>query len=511
MKESRTSNVIKNSFASLILKSVNIFIQFVMRTAFIYLLGNEYTGVSGLFTDILSVLSLMEMGLDTSMVYALYKPLADNDKKRIVGLMNFYRTAFQIIGIVVFLSGILCISFLDYIITDVPNIKENIYLIFVFYVLTSSSSYFFVYKTILLKADQKSRLISKWSVTIQIIECIFEVIALILYKQFLIYLVMHFCAVIIKNLILSHKAGRMYAVFFYDKDSRLEEKERRILIRDIMCLTAYNFSGVIINSTDSIFISAFIGTTEVAIIGNYTLIINSIRTCVEQVVNAAKPSVGNLAVTSSYKKQKEVFNRMNFIAFYVACFCCACFYTLLIPFIRDIWFNSSYEISIVVVFILTINFYIAVMVLPVESFRTANGLFVQGWIRPVVMAVMNLILDIIMGRKWGIIGIFTATTISRISTQVWYDSYLVYKEVFGTRPWKYYIDYVLKFIIMVFVCICTNVVTGYILVEINFVDFVIKSIVTFLVSNMFLIVVFCKDKNFKYFLTIVKEKLLARK
>lgn len=510
MKESRTSNVIKNSFASLMLKIVGIFVQFVMRTAFIYLLGNEYTGISGLFTDVLNVLSLMEMGLDTSMVYALYKPLAENDEKKIAALMNFYKVAFRVIGIVVFVAGMLCLPFLGYIVTDVPNIKENIYLIFIMYVLTSASSYFLIYKSILLRADQKSRIISKWSAIIQMLECIVEILLLFLYRQFFTYLVVHFLATLIKNLVLSSVSTKMYPQYFKEKGIKLEKRETAILFRDIMCLTAYNMSGVIINSTDSIFISAFVGTVEVAIIGNYTLIINSVRTCVEQIVNAAKPSIGNLAVTSSCEKQKEIFDKMNFLSFYIACFCCACFYTLLTPFIGNVWLNPSYIISEIIIAVLIVNFYIAIMVLPVESFRTANGLFVQGWIRPVIMAGMNIVLDFILGKQWGIIGILLATTISRVSTQVWYDSYLIYKRIFLKKPWEYYVDYIVKFIVTLIVCAITELASKLISVDSAYINFVCRMLVAVIVPNIVLVLLYHRDENLHQIFILIKGKFLRR-
>lgn len=278
-----------------------------------------------------------------------------------------------------------------------------------------------------------------------------------------------------------------------------------------MCLTAYNLSGVIINSTDSIFISVFVGTVEVAIIGNYTLIINSIRTCVDQIVNATKPSIGNMAVTSSHEKQKEIFDKMNFISFYVACFCCACFYTLLTPFVSNVWFDSSYKISVAVVAVLTVNFYIAVMVLPVESFRTANGLFVQGWFRPIIMAIMNIILDFFMGKQWGIIGIFLATTISRILTQVWYDSYLIYKMVFQKKPWRYYADYVIKAIVTLVICVVTGTLAGLVSVNSVYLDFMVKMVMAVLIPNIALIIIYHKNENLKYMFSIAVMKLSRKR
>lgn len=511
MAESRTANVFKNTAARLLQRVASILVQFILRTIFIYLLGKEYTGVSGLFTDILNVLSLMEAGLDTSMVYALYKPLADNDQKRIKALLDFYKKAFFIIGVLVLVIGIAIIPFLGIIIKDVPNIREDIRLIFVFYVVTSASSYFFVYRTVLLNADQKSRVISKWRTIVQIAECVLEVALLFVFRQFLVYLIIHLAATLANNFIVSRITTRRYPQYFCEKNvERLSRDETVLILRDILCLTAYNFSGVVINSTDSIFISAFIGTVEVAIIGNFTLIINSIRTVVSQIVDVTKPSIGNLAVTSGRDRQEAVFLRMNFISFYVATFCSACFYTLLNPFVGDIWFDPSYKTSSLVLAILTLNFYVAVMVYPVESFRTANGLFVQGWIRPVVMAGLNIVLDFFMGQRWGIVGIFLATTISRCLTQVWFDPYLVFKIVFKKKPWKFLADYVLKFLFAVVVCGITALVSNCVTFENVYLAFCGKVVVAAVVPNVVLTVVYWRNEDYKYLIQRMKGKLLKK-
>lgn len=511
MPDSRTANVFKNTAARLLQRVASILVQFILRTVFIYLLGKEYTGVSGLFTDILNVLSLMEAGLDTSMVYALYKPLADNDQKRIKALLDFYKKAFFIIGLLVLVIGVAIIPFLGVIIKDVPNIREDIRLIFIFYVVTSASSYFFVYRTVLLNADQKSRVISKWRTIVQVAECVLEVTLLFVFRQFLVYLIIHLGATLANNVVVSRITTKRYPQYFCGKNTeRLSRDETRLILRDILCLTAYNFSGVVINSTDSIFISAFIGTVEVAIVGNFTLIINSIRTVVSQIVDVTKPSIGNLAVTSGRDRQEMIFLRMNFISFYVATFCSACFYTLLNPFVGDIWFDASYKTSTLVLAILTLNFYVAVMVYPVESFRTANGLFVQGWIRPIVMAGLNIVLDFFMGQRWGIVGIFLATTISRCLTQVWFDPYLVFKLVFRKQPWKFLVDYVLKLLFAVVVCAITALVSNYVAFENVYLAFCGKVAVAAVVPNVVLSIAYWRNDDYKYLIQSVKGKLLKK-
>ena len=505
MADSRTSNVVKNSSAGLLNKLIHIVVQFVMRTAFIHILGNEYTGISGLFTDILNVLSLMELGLDSSMVYALFKPIAQKDSRRITALMGFYRKAFTIIGITVLAAGVLCTPFLGHIVKGVPNIKEDIRGIFLMYVATSSFSYFLIYKTVLLSAHQKSRVIAKWRMIVYVAESVIEILLLLLFRKYYAYLIVHFLATVVRNLILTRIVNRTYPEYVKKTDNALTKQERNKLFRDIACLTVYSTAGVVIYSTDSMFISAFIGTVEVAIIGNYNLIINSTRNIVQQIVNAAKPSIGNLAATSNTEKQDRVFHRINFIAFLVCCFSCTCLFTLLNPFVGNIWLNKSYQISMTVIAVLMVNLYIAIMVYPVESFRTANGLFTQGWARPAIMAVINIALDYFMGKEWGIIGILLATTISRLSTQAWFDPYLVFRLVFKKSVKRYYLTYISYFCITAFCCAAAYFLGSVLTVGNPIVSFLIKAIVSVTIPSIVVLLLFRKTDDFAYLRNMILQ------
>lgn len=509
MAESRTGNVIKNSGASLLYKLAHIIFRFILRTVFIRLLGNEYTGISGLFTDILSVLNLMESGLDVSMVFALFSPVANNDQRKISALLKFYKKAFTLIGILILAAGVGCIPFLRYVVKDVPNIKEDIRLIFLLYILTSASSYFLIYRTMLLRAKQRSRVISKVRIVIETSETVLVVLFLLILKEYFAYLVIHLAATWIKNIYLSYLAKKMYPESFLPSDAELTGAEKKKLIRDIACLTVYTLSGIVINSTDSIFISAFVGTAEVAIVGNFTLLISSVRTVVEQINGSLKASVGNLAATSTREKQELVFNRITFIFFWTVCLTGCCLFTLLNPFVGNIWLGAAYKLPAIVVAVLIVNYYIAVMVFPVESFRTANGLFVQGWARPAIMAIINIVLDYFMGKQWGVLGIFLATTISRLITQVWFDPYLVYKIVFGKRPWSFYQKYVLYAVVTAASCALSAFAAQYITISNRFVCFLAQAVVSFAIPNLMIVALFHSTEEYRYVRTFLR-KLVKR-
>ena len=505
MANSRTENVVKNSGATIIFKLVQIIIRFVIRTVFIRFLGNEYTGVSSLFTDILTVLSLMEMGLDSSMIFSLYKPLVEKDERRIAALMNFYRTAFACIGFGVLALGALCIPFLQHIVRNVPNIKEDIRVIFLMYVLTSGSSYFFVYKTVLIRADQKSRIISLVTMVIHIVECVVEVVLLVLFRQFFAYLIVHFIATVARNIIMSNKAEKMYPQYLGNRRERLSRAEKIVLYKNIGALCVYNLAAVVLSSTDSIFVSAFVGTAEVAVIGNFTLITNNVKSSIKLVVDVTRPSVGNLVASDSVERQYAMFKNIHFMNFWIGCFCSVSLFSLLNPFVGDIWFDASYKISALIVAFMVLNFYFSMMSFVVGTFRSTNGLFVQGWHRPAVMALMNIILDYFMGKRWGIVGIYIATSISLLCTQVWFDPYIVYKYVFKKKPTEYYLLYAKQLCLMVLLCGLTYWLGSLLPVSNVYAAFILKVLLVLLVPNAVIVLLFHKTVEFSYSVDTVKR------
>lgn len=505
MAKSRLENIVRNSGATMLNRAGQILIRFVIRTLFIRVLGNEYTGISSLFTDILSVLSLVEMGLDASMVFSLYKPLAKKDVQHIAALINFYRAAFTAIGFFVFLLGLGCVPFLQHIVKDVPDIREDIRFIFIMYVITSAASYFFIYKSVLIRADQRSSVISNITTVVDALECLAEVVLILLFKQFLIYLVLHFVAVISRNLWLSYKAEKMYPEYLNNKTAKLSGEDTTALIKNIFALIVYNLSAVVLNSADSIFISVFVGTAQVAIVGNFTLITNSVKSCIKMIVDATRPSVGNLVATGTIERQKVFFRRINFITFWIACFCSTGLFVLLNPFIGEIWFDESYKISIAIVALIVVNFYISVMSYAVGTFRSSNGLFIQGWYRPAVMVVLNVLLDYFLGRTWGIIGIYAATAIALLTTQVWFDPYIVFKHAFKGKPWGYYLDYVGKACIMLMCCVVSFLLNQWIDIPNKFMSFIVSVLIAVVIPNAVILVCFWRTDEFKYTMSVVKK------
>lgn len=432
----RLRQSVTNTWTSLLSKTLVMVCGFLLKTLFIHTLGIEYTGVSSLFTDILTVLSLAELGISMAITYALYEPLAKQDTVRIKQLMKFYQKAYRIIAGIVLAVGLALLPFLDILVTDVPDIKENIRLIFVMFVVNSSLSYLLVYKSTLLIADQKISIVSTIDGIIAVVKLIIDAVVLIVFKEYMVYLVVTLFFTLLRNIIVSSQANRHYPFLLEKGNEKLPKNERKSIMSDIKALSIYKISEVVLKSTDSIIISSFLGTSLVGIVSIYRYIVSSIRSMVLQIYYAIKPSLGNAAVENP-DGQWNNYQTLFFFSFWITCFCTVSLSVLLDPFVTW-WFSGKYPLSDWVIIVMCADFFFDVMNLTSSAFRNINGLFIQGRYRPLVMVILNIVISLLLVRPLGVLGVLLGTILSRVLTQTWYDPYLIYKHVLKRSVFHYY-------------------------------------------------------------------------
>lgn len=448
MADSRTSNSIKNSGATIFGRIGTMLMEFVLRTVLIKMMGIEYGGVSTLFTDVLQVLSLMELGLGNAITFALYKPLAENDYPKINSLLRFYKAAYNTIAASVFLLGLCCVPFLHLIVKNVPNIQEDIRIIFMLYVAASACSYLAVYQETLIRAGQQSRVAVRIDMMVNVGFIVIECIELMLLRNYLVYLVLRIGNPILRNLLVRREVKKRYPLVTSKGAQKLPAADRKRLLNDVGAMALYKVSGVVLTSTSSIVISTFLGTGVVGILGNFRVIANFINNLCNKVWEAVLPSVGNLAAQDGEQKQYRVFCKLSFASFLFAAFCSVSLFILLNP-LMVVWFGQNFTVSTATVAAIALNTYLVLTILPFQTFRDANGLFVQGKYRPLIMSILNITLSVLLVQKLEMFGVLIATPIARILTQVWFDPYIVYKHVFRRSPAEYYRRLILQFLLAV--------------------------------------------------------------
>ena len=494
--ESRTINSIRNIITGFLGQFIQTILGFISRTIFIKFLATEYLGISGLFTNILSVLSLAELGIGSAIIYALYKPLSEVNKDEISALMNFYGRAYRIIGIVITLVGIIILPFIDIIIKDKPNINESIYLIFLFYLFNTVITYFFSYKNSIIIADQKNYISSLISYGTAFFQTILQIVVLVLTKNFLLYLGVQSICLLLHNIIISRQADKMYPYIKNNKHLKVDDKTKKSLTSNIKSLMFVKLIGVLVNNTDNMIMTYFSGLTSVALCSNYNMIISIISSVLGQIFGGITASVGNLNAKETVEKKEEFFNIINFINFWLFGFSAVCI-ILLSNDVIQLWIGTSFVLPIYIPIVLAINFYMVGMQNAVWTYKNTMGMFKQGRYLLIVTALINLILSIILGKYIGLIGILISTAIARGLTNAWYDPYAVYKYGFKKSAKSYFIRYV-KFIIILLLILMVNGYLCNLLKGPIIITFILKVTICTIVSNSIIIAIFYKTSEFMY-------------
>lgn len=512
MSKTRTENVAKNVVLSSIFQIVAYIIGFVSRTFFIKILGEQYLGLNGVFTNILTLLSFAELGVGSAIVYSMYRPLAIRDNEKLKQLMSFYKKIYLLIGTIIIIGGVFLAPFLDFFITDAPNIKENITIIYLIFVFNSAISYFFSYRTTIISADQKNYLIIIYNKVFHIIRVIIQIIIITIWHNYYLYLLTETVCVLMSNYLLSRKSKKMYPELIDIKDSELPEKEKKDIFKNVKALIIYKVGDVLLTGTDNIIISRYLGLVVAGLYSNYQLLTNAVVEVVGQITNSFTASIGNLNSLESKERKEEVFYKIMYFTYLLIGFASIELVIMLNDFVK-VWIGEQYLLDFITIVMIVGSIYVNGLQYASFSFRNTLGLFKEAILVPIISVVINIVLSIFLAKKVGLWGIFAATIIARFLSAGIIDPLVVYKHEFKKSPVIYYLKY-FKYLIFVFI---TFFITSYL---VNFIEVTnlllvfIKAIVTGIISIGLLILFTFKTKEFigiSYNFKNILSKLFTRR
>ncbi len=494
MTDSRTKNSTRNAGVAIISKISYTIMSFICRTIFIKILGTEYLGVNGLFTNVLSMLSLAEMGIGVAIIYKMYKPIAEDNHERIKTLMHFYKGAYTTIGIVILIIGLSIIPFLGKIIKDAPNINENLTYIYILFLANTSISYFFAYKKSIITAHQKEYLCSLVNLFVMIALNILQIIFLYLTHNYVIYLLLQIGATMTDNLITAIIANYMYPYIKSKNYKKMTKKEKTGIFKDVKSLVFYQFGHVVSNSTDNIIISMFLGISQVGLLSNYTTITIALTTLLNAMFNGITASIGNLNTIKEEEKKENVFYQIMFILFFVYGYISIAITLLINKFIK-IWLGDNYVLEFSISLALGFNFYVDGMRYVNYTYRNTLGLFRKGSFMPLLTAIANVTLSVILVNYVGLFGVLIATGITKLFMLTAYEPYLIHKNAFKTSPTRYYKSYIYYFIVTILTFAISGFVISMIPIE-GILGFIVDGLViTVIVATVFIMAT-CKTEQF---------------
>lgn len=501
----RINNSIKNSITSLFGYGISILIGIVSQKIFLKILGPEYLGLNGLFTNILTTLGIFELGIGNAIVYNLYKPIAENKKEEVKSLMFFYKKAYNIITLVVFIIGLTLIPFLKLFVGDL-TININIYIIYILFLLETISSYLISYKRSLIYANQQNYIINIIHIIYLLIINISKLLLLYFTKNYYIYIIIMIFGQIVENIIISLYATKLYPYLKEKNIMPLNKKIEKDIFYKVKALILHKIAAVIVNGTDNIIISSFLGVVTVGLYSSYNLIISPVTSLFGQVISSTTASVGNLIVTESKEKCYQVFKKMRFLNFWLACFSGICLLVIIQSFVK-VWIGESYLLSILVVSTLVFNYFQKMMRNTYMAFKDSAGIWREDKYVPLVESLLNIVFSIVLLKIFGLAGVFMGTIISGLA--LWCYSYpkFVYKKLFN----RSYLDYAKEtlgyIILFILLATLTYLVSTLFVVSNPYLQVVINTIISVTIPNIILFILFRKTENFKYFQELIKKIL----
>lgn len=504
MQIERTKNATRNIFWGLMDKVVTLLMPFVVRTVLIKTLGAEYLGLNGLFTSILSVLSVTELGFGAAIVFSMYKPIAEDDNDMLCALLNVYRKIYNVVGTVVLVGGLIVLPFLPHFISGSYPDDINIYILYLVYLFNTVIGYFlFAYKVALFRAHQRNDLLSKRGIVLNFISYSLQIALLLTFKNYYAYVIVLPIITITTNLVNAYIAKKVFPNIVcrgsIDKDTKDGIKKR------VMGLLSYKIYGVIFSSVDTIVISSFLGLIPLAKFNSYFYIQTAIIGFITIFTSSITAGIGNKMVTSSRQENYKDFKNLVFINAWISGFCAVSLFCLYQHFI-EWWVGKEILLSFDTMTLMVIYFLLPRISTMTFTYREAAGLWWEDRFRPLVAAVVNLSINLILVQFIGINGVIISTLICTIFINIPWGSAVLFKNYFKRSPAEYFF----KLLLYVLVTAGSGAVTFFVcnlLPSQGFGFMLLKGVICLVVPNALFCLVYHKAQEFEYVKKLAKNSL----
>lgn len=479
-----------------------ILLGFVCRTVFIQVLGESYLGLNGLFSNILTMLSLAELGIGTAIIFSLYKPIAEKNQEQIIALMHFYQKFYRAVGCLVLVVGSALTPLLPHLVKEMPDIP-HLYVIYLMYVVNTGISYFYSYKTAFVNANQENFLVSLNHGICYTVMVAVQIGVLLLTRNFLAYFAVQIVATLAENVIISHIADRRYPFLKSKEPYKIDPAISRQIKTNTLAMIGHNVGTIVMGSTDNLIISKFVGIVEVGLYSNYQMIINSVHTVLNQAFSAITSSVGNLLVLGDDEQKEKTFYMIFFVDFWLYGFCATALFCLSNPFI-ELWVGKKYLYSVPIVATLAAKFYCTGIRQACNTFKGAAGLYMQDVYKPYVEVVVNLVVSLVLVNRIGILGVFLGTLITTLVVATWIEPMVLFRYEFGKGPWRYLAKYLQYGVVMT----ATAVLTYWLCFRVEaggMGGFALKLVIVAVVPNLVYLLLFFWSREFKLLLHTLKN------
>lgn len=497
----RTHNALRNIIISTAMSLAVFLFGFITQKALVDRLGLEYLGINGLFTNIISMLGIVELGLGAAIVYHLYQPLADSDTVRIKSLMHFYKTWYRVIALVVTVIGLSLMPFLPAIVGKI-TISTNITAVYLLFLTDVVLSYFLAYKRSLLYADQKNYVVNLVHLTSVVIMNVVQIAALVITKNFYLYLLIRIVMRIVENLVINAMVNRRYNFINRGEALPLDEATKQDIFQKIRALFMHKIGTFIVLGSDNIIIAVFLGIATVGLYSNYYLVVAAIGMIIGQIFTAITASVGNLLISSNAQKSYAIYKNIRFANFWLAAVAATGMLVAMDSFVV-VWLGQNYVLAIGVLAALSINLYLQLMRSATNSFKEAAGIFHQDRFVPLIESLVNIVLSIVFLHYFGLAGVLMGTICSNLVLHLFSYPRYVYTKLFERNYANYYFEFFKFLVTAAIIGVVTYGLSRMFSTDSDVYRLAINASVALVVPNILLYVIFRDSDELKYFKQLI--------
>lgn len=498
----RSTKSIINSGANVISFIIAFIPNLIIRKFFLETLGSEMLGINSLYTNIIGWLSIVEMGIGSTIVYSLYKPFSQNNKSKISAYIKFYGKFYKRIGFFILVLGICLLPFLQNFIIDNVDIKV-VRIGFFLALLNSFISYLFSHRLCILNVSQEGYKITLGTTISKIIIAILQILMFKSYPNFILFILIQLCINFIYFILINLYVKKQY-IWIDEYKDEIELEEKKGLSQNIRAMFMHKIGSLVVGSTDNIVISKFVGLTVLANYVNYQTVIGAFQSIVCMIMNGMTASIGNMLVNESKEKAYEVHKKIFFLNFWIVSFIIISLYNTLEQFIC-IWVGKTYLLDKYTFVVILINIYFSLMRSSVEQFQSGSGFFYKDRYVPIIEALVNIIVSIVLAKKIGILGVFIGTLSSNFLIVFWTKPYIIYKYIFNRSVKAYFVMYFKYLLVGLIPLIITNSITQGLKTNYTIISFVVNCIINIVIINSIYIILLNRTNEFKYYTSLLRR------
>ena len=504
----RTGRSARNFLFTLLSNAAAVLIGLAAQKIFIMILGLEYSGLNGLFSNVITMLSIADLGIGEAVVFHMYRPLEENDRDTVCALMDFYKKAFRVVALVIAAVGVCLIPVLPYI-AKTENTAIHLTPVYLIFLLDVVFSYLLSYKRSMLYADQKNYIVNIVHMAYLLLMNTGQLLMVLFTHNYYLYLLVKLFFRILENVVIIRIVDKSYPYLSEGASKPLSAEIRADIKKKVGALFFHKVGTFCVNGTDNILISTFLGLTVTGLYNNYFLVIDAVTKLFGPAISALTPSVGHLLVEAGSDRLFGVFRKIRFMNFWIACFAATSLLVMVQPFV-SLWFGPQYLLEVPVIMLLAFQLFQTLMRGSYNAFQDAAGIFYENRFVPLAESALNLISSLILLHVFGLAGVFMGTIIS--GTALWCFSYprFVYRKLFERSYGEYASETASYILLFVAVAGSAWFLSGRIeglVGERPLIQFVADAALCAVYPNAVLALVFGRSDLFRYFIGLVQNRL----